>query len=145
MRSPRIALMAVLLLAVSSRSWSAECARAIAQTSSDISPWASATIGGPLPPPLPLFPATNWWNLDISSAPLDPNSTNFINFINQGSVKHLHPDFGGEVSPGSVQIYGFPYIVTDSSEARVAVNFGSSGDESDGVNHNTNQSYPFYP
>ena len=27
----------------------------------------SATQGGALPQPLPLFPADNWWNLDISS------------------------------------------------------------------------------
>jgi hypothetical protein len=27
----------------------------------------------------------------------------------------MHPDFGGDVSPGSAQIYGFPYIVVDSA------------------------------
>lgn len=101
-----------------------------------------ATIGGALPPPLPLFPPTNWWNLDVTNAPVDPSSANFINFI--GASQPLHPDFGGEVSPGSVQIYGFPYIITDSSEPRLAVNFVYS-DQSDGVNHNSNQSFPFYP
>ncbi len=43
---------------------------------------ASATIvliaasiqGGVLPSPLPLFPPDNWWNLDISTAPVDPGS-----------------------------------------------------------------------
>src|SRR5437773_2169914 len=53
-----------------------------------------ATQGGALPGPLPIFPQNNW-NLDISSWPLDPNSQNYINFINNGSVRHLHPDFGG--------------------------------------------------
>src|SRR5262249_25462686 len=72
--------------------------------------------GGALPGPLPLFPADNWWNLDISGAPLDPNSNAFINFINNGGTRHLHPDFGGEVSPGSTQIYGMPYAVVDGTQ-----------------------------
>jgi hypothetical protein len=56
----------------------------------------------------------------------------------------MHPDFGGEVSPGSVQIYGFPYAVVDGSTTLRAVQF-QYADESDGVNHTTNQSFPFYP
>src|SRR5688572_28749121 len=72
--------------------------------------------GGPLPPPLPLFPADNWWNLDITSAPVDPSSASFINFINNGSPRRLHPDFGGNAAPCSVEIYGFPYIVVDSTQ-----------------------------
>jgi hypothetical protein len=39
---------------------------------------AAATLGGSLPGPLPLFPADNWWNVDISAAPLDPNSSAYI-------------------------------------------------------------------
>ena len=30
-----------------------------------------------LPAPLPLFPPDNWWNADISAAPLDPSSAEF--------------------------------------------------------------------
>jgi hypothetical protein len=67
---------------------------------------AAVTLNGVLPGPLPLFPRTNWWNLDISNAPVDPASASFISFI--GSTRKLHPDFGGEASPGSVKIYGFP-------------------------------------
>ena len=63
---------------------------------------ATATLNGPLPGPLPLFPRDNWWNLDISTAPVDPNSANYIAFINNGSTRRLHPDFGGNVSAGSV-------------------------------------------
>jgi hypothetical protein len=33
-----------------------------------------AERNGALPGPLPLFPADNWWNLDISAAPVDPRS-----------------------------------------------------------------------
>jgi hypothetical protein len=56
---------------------------------------AVSTLGGALPGPLPLFPADNWWNLDISIAPVDPNSAAYINFINNGSTRQVHPDFGG--------------------------------------------------
>ena len=30
--------------------------------------------GGALPGPLPLFPPGNWWNADVSAAPVDPSS-----------------------------------------------------------------------
>jgi hypothetical protein len=81
-----------------------------------VSLMAAATQGGPLPAPLPLFPASNWWNLDISSAPVDSRSAAFIQFI--GAARRLHPDFGGDVSPGSAQIYGFPYVVVDDTQAK---------------------------
>jgi hypothetical protein len=100
--------------------------------------------GGTVPQPLPLFPANNWWNLDISTAPVDANSAAYIAFVNNGGTRHLHPDLGGDVSPGSVDIYGFPYVVVDGTQPKVAVQFLYS-DESDGVDHTTNQSYPFYP
>jgi hypothetical protein len=103
---------------------------------------ALSTEGGPLPGPLPLFPPDNWWNTDISAAPIDPASASYISFI--GATRTLHPDFGGDVSPGSVENYGFPYAVVDSSVVKRAVQFFYS-DESDGVNHSTNTSYPFYP
>ena len=69
----------------------------------------------PLPGPLPLFPADNWWNLDVSAAPVDSGSASYISFISNGTLRRMHPDFGGDVSPGSVQIYGFPYIVVDGA------------------------------
>jgi hypothetical protein len=103
---------------------------------------AASTLGGALPGPLPLLPGDNWWNLDISSAPVDPASASYISFI--GPTRGLHPDFGGDVSPGSVEIYGFPYAVVDSAVTLKAVQFQYS-DESDGVNHTTGQSFPFYP
>jgi hypothetical protein len=84
---------------------------------------AAATLGGPLPTPLPLFPSDNWWNVDVSDAPIDPASSNFISFINNGSTRRLHPDFGGEASLASDQIYGFPYIVVGGSQAKRTVQF----------------------
>jgi hypothetical protein len=103
---------------------------------------AASTLGGALPGPLPVFPADNWWNLDISTAPIAPSSAGYITFI--GSTRTMHPDFGGDVSPGSAQVYGFPYAVVDSTVTLRAVGFQYS-DESDGVNHTTGQSFPFYP
>jgi hypothetical protein len=101
--------------------------------------FAASTMGGPLPP---LFPPGNWWNLDVSTAPVDPASAAFINFI--GATKRMHPDFGGDVSPGSAQGYGFPYAVVDGSLTKRAVQF-QYANESDGVNHTTGASVPFYP
>jgi len=103
---------------------------------------AASELGGTLPGPLPLFPADNWWKLDISAAPVDPSSPSFIAFI--GTTRKLHPDFGGEASPGSQEIYGFPYAVVDGTTPLRTVQF-QYADESDGVNHSTGQSVPFYP
>ncbi|MEZ5286551.1 MAG: fibronectin type III domain-containing protein [Vicinamibacterales bacterium] len=101
-----------------------------------------AERNGPLPAPLPLFPADNWWNQDISAAPVDPRSSSLISFIGPGDG--MHPDFGGTEYPGSQNIYGMPYVVVGSDEPKVAVQFDYD-DESDGVDHGTGQSYPFYP
>ena len=103
---------------------------------------AATILGGVIPGPLPIFPPDNWWNLDISTAPVDPASASYINFI--GPAKTLHPDFGGNVAAGSVQVYGFPYAVVDSTVTPRAVQF-QYANESDGVDHATNQSIPFYP
>jgi hypothetical protein len=92
---------------------------------------APPQLGGPLPTPLPLFPPDNWWNLDISAAPLDSNSAAVINFI---GGDQLHPDFGGEFDPGSVNIYGFPYIVVDSTQPKRTVTF-EYADESDNIGY----------
>jgi hypothetical protein len=103
---------------------------------------ASLPVQG-APPPLPVFPADNWWNTDISSAPVDPASGNFIAFINNGGTRRLHPDFGGEESAGSTAIYGFPYAIVSGTQAKQAVTF-EYWDESDGVD-NSGQGVPFYP
>jgi S-layer homology domain len=96
-----------------------------------------------LPGPPPLFPATNWWNTDVSAAPVDPGSAAFLAYVNQGGVKHLHPDFGGTLDDG-VSIYGFPYVVVDGAQARLTVAFDEPS-ESDGVTHPGDVPFPFYP
>ena len=115
-------------------------------TSSVLPAWAmDSARGGVLPQPLPLFPVNNWWNLDISNWPVDPNSASFISFINNGGTRRLHPDFGGNADTGNA-IYGMPYaVVTNVTDADLkAVQFQYS-DESDGVEHATDTSFPFYP
>jgi hypothetical protein len=107
-----------------------------------------AARGGALPQPLPLFPPDNWWNLDISNWPVDANSGGYIAFVNNGGTRRLHPDFGGNA--GTAQdpnaIYGMPYAVArniQNSDLK-AVEFLYS-DESDGVDHASDTSFPFYP
>ena len=77
-----------------------------------------------------VFPATNWWNLDISAAPVDPRSTQLIAWIsgrtgtNTTAIRRLHPDFGPPP-------YGIPYVVVDGSQPRLPVTFVAYGAESD--------------
>src|SRR5947207_1690051 len=102
-------------------------------------------VEGATPPgPLPVFPADNWWNVNISAAPIDPASASYIAFVNNGGTRRLHPDFGGEASPSSVDIYGMPYAVVDGSQPKQAVTF-QYWNESDGVDYATHQGVPFYP
>jgi hypothetical protein len=84
---------------------------------------ADAQRNGELPGPLPILPADNWWNQDVSQAPLDARSAQFITFVNNGGLRRLHPDFGGYESPGSVNIYGFPFVVVGGNQPKRAVSF----------------------
>jgi hypothetical protein len=77
-----------------------------------------------------VFPRTNWWNLDISRAPVDPSSSSYINFIsgrtgsNTTATRRLHDDFGP--SP-----YGIPYVVVAGDQPLVRPTWTAYGDESD--------------
>jgi hypothetical protein len=84
---------------------------------------------GTLPPPLPLFPPSNWWNTDISQAPVDPNSAAFIAYVG-GASRGMHPDFGGDSGDPEAPIYGMPYIVVPGTQPLVPVTF-EYDDESD--------------
>ena len=115
-----------------------------AQAGVALCPAVAPAQGSPVRSAAPLFPADNWWNLDIRSAPVDANSAAYISFINNGGTRRLHPDFGGEVSPGSVDIYGMPYAIVDASQLKLPVSF-LYWDESDGVDLTTGVAKPFYP
>jgi hypothetical protein len=86
---------------------------------------AFAQPGGVLPA---LFPADNWWNTDVSSAPVDSHSADLINFI--GSDVRLHPDFGGDSDPFP-EIYGMVYLSVPGTQPLVPVTFVEYGSESD--------------
>ena len=83
---------------------------------------AGASLHGALP-----FPATNAWNTDVSSAPVDPNSDALIASI--GLTRGLHPDFGAGLYNGAY--IGIPYVVVSGSQAKVPITFTDYGDESD--------------
>ncbi len=85
----------------------------------------SLGVGGSLNGFIP-FPADNLWNQNISSAPVDPNSDAYINFI--GGTTPLHPDFGSGLYAG--QSIGIPYVVV-SGTPLVKINFTEYGSESD--------------
>jgi len=70
-----------------------------------------------------LFPSDNWWNQDVSLAPVDPQSNALIAFI--GASRTLHPDFGPPP-------YGIPYFSVSGDEPRTPVTFVDYGSESDG-------------
>jgi hypothetical protein len=77
-----------------------------------------------------VFPVSNWWNLDISLAPVDPRSGDIIAWIsgrtpsNPNAVRRLHPDFGPPP-------YGIPYVVVSGDQPRVTLTFVQYGGESD--------------
>ena len=72
-----------------------------------------------------VFPADNAWNRDISSAPVHPNSANFVSRINGLGATTVHPDFGSNPS------YGIPFVVVPQGQARVPITYTAYGDESD--------------
>jgi hypothetical protein len=87
-----------------------------------MTPGQGGSLNGFLP-----FPADNLWNKDISSAAVDSNSTALINFI--GASVTMHPDFGSGQYQGSS--IGIPYVVVDSTQPFVNINFNQFADESD--------------
>ena len=83
---------------------------------------AGANLNGALP-----FPADNPWNTDISTSPVDPNSSAIIAAI--GLATGLHPDFGSGLYDGAP--IGIPYVVVAGSQPKVPMLFGDYADESD--------------
>jgi hypothetical protein len=81
-----------------------------------------ASLNGFLP-----FPSNNLWNTDITNAPVDPNSANYINYI--GSTVPLHPDFGAGLYDG--QHMGIPYQIEAGSQPMVPVRLTAYGSQSD--------------
>ena len=83
---------------------------------------AGANLNGAVP-----FPASNAWNADISTAPVDTSSGVLISSIGLGTG--LHPDFGAGLYSGAP--IGIPYVVVSDSQPKVTILFVSYADESD--------------
>jgi hypothetical protein len=96
---------------------------------------ASAVLGGPIGG-VQVFPVSNWWNLDVSQAPVDANSAAYISFI--GTTRRLHPDFGP--SP-----YGIPFVVVSGDQPLVQPVWTAYGDESDSGAPGRPPGYPIPP
>jgi len=73
------------------------------------------------------FPASNLWNTDISTAPVDPNSANLINYI--GAKTTVHADFGSGLYDG--QSIGIPYQIVSGTQAKVPIKLGAYASEDD--------------
>jgi hypothetical protein len=77
-----------------------------------------------------IFPSDNWWNLDISAAPVDDDSDDYIDFVsgrtagNPGATRQMHPDFGPPP-------YGIPYIGVGGSDELKDVTWTLYGNQSD--------------
>jgi hypothetical protein len=62
------------------------------------------------------------WNQDVSGAPVDPRSAEYMKRIRRlGGNQSLHPDFGGDGE------YGIPYILVGAEEPLVDVEIGPDG------------------
>lgn len=77
-----------------------------------------------------VFPPDNWWNTDISAAPVDPASSDYLDFVSGRDAGHptatrrLHPDFGPPP-------YGIPYVGVSGAQAHLPVFFTLYGSQSD--------------
>ncbi len=66
------------------------------------------------------------WNQDVSKAPVDPRSSQYLAKIRSlGGNQFIHPDFGSNPT------YGIPYVVVPGVQPRVPTQFTLYGDESD--------------
>ena len=79
-----------------------------------------------------VFPADNPWNTDISQAPVDPNSDNYMAAMH-ASTTNLHPDFGSNPH------YGIPVTLAPASTPLVPMKFFLYPGQSD------KGPYPFPP
>jgi hypothetical protein len=81
------------------------------------------TSSGPYEYGCPIFPANNALNEEIASAPVDPDSAQYVESI--GLTAHLHPDFGRNKS------YGIPFKVVSAKQAKVPIDFTEYPEESE--------------
>ena len=90
--------------------------------------WArlNEPIGGAYGIPASLFPTGNWWKVDISAAPVDPNSAAIITEIgNYGRT--IRYDWGSN--------YGLPIVTVSGDYPKVYFQGAYSWGESDNVGY----------
>lgn len=102
--------------------WARRSAPSIHRVHADGAQSAARTSAGPHEKGCPIFPTSNPINQDISHAPVDPRSAQYIAGI--GASIHLHADFG---TPPE---YGIPYVVVGAHQPRVPIHFTEYGEES---------------
>jgi hypothetical protein len=112
----RTIALAVIPLCISSTAF------AQAGTCAGMSIGPLASLNGFVP-----FPSNNLWNTNIASAPVDPNSENYINYIGAGVT--LHPDFGAGLYDG--QSMGIPYQIEAGTQPLVPVKITEYASQSD--------------
>jgi hypothetical protein len=91
-------------------------------------PAASAGLLGDMSDLGPLYlQPDNWWNADVTNAPVDPGSFAMITAVQgyESTGGRLHPDFGS--------IYGMPYAVVAAGTPLVPVTFSNSAESDRGV------------
>jgi hypothetical protein len=91
--------------------------------------------------PTVYLPKDNWWNLDVSQAPVDPQSDAFIAFLAEqessiGKGK-FHPDFTPR--------FGIPYSTVPGTQPKVPVVFTAYPEESDNVGYPIPEEAKFNP
>lgn len=78
---------------------------------------------GPYEYGCPIFPANNALNEEIANAPVNPDSSQYVESI--GLTAHLHPDFGRD------KHYGIPFKVVSEKQAKVPIDFTEYPEESE--------------
>lgn len=108
---------------------------------------AGAQPAGPLPQPWPLFPADNWWNVDISQAPVDVGSAGFISWITNGRDLRLRQDWGASANDPEdpTAMWGMPYVSVPGTQPLVPVTWTAYGSESDNGAPGRPPGYPIPP
>lgn len=72
-------------------------------------------------------PADNWWNVDVTNAPVDPASLAIT------AVVKSYDSTGGRLQPDFTPDYGMPYAVVDASTPLVPVTFSNSVESDTGA------------
>ena len=111
-----------LILSLAVLSSCAQAGGSIAPVGSAVPASSSGSGGVPIVGGCKIFPASNWWNTDISKYPVDSRSDAYIAAL----PGNLHPDFGQDPH------YGIPFNIVPRTQKLVPVTFGYSSQSDKG-------------